>query len=300
MTVTHGRPGGYTHPELRHALHALCADAGLDPEGAMLLRGQTNAVLRLAIDPVVIKIARKGTRPGRVQQTVRLVEWLMRQNFPTAPLHPIDQPTVAGPYVGTFYTYLPQPAGTPTTGDLGSPLRRLHAAGLPPFELPVLDTISAVRRSLAAAETLDEEEQNFLSQRADRLESQLAHMRCQLTQTVLHGDPQHGNALIDHDRTVLCDWDSAVIGPAEWDLVTVEVHARRFGYSSDSYARFARLYGLDVRDSPGYSTLRDLRELRMITTNARKSAHEPEKMGELRRRIDGLRTEDAHLPWSIM
>ena len=68
-----------------------------------------------------------------------------------------------------------------------------------------------------------------------------------------------------------------------------------------AHARFAALYGLNIAaDWPGYRTLCDLRELRMITTNARKSAHEPDKMEELRRRIEGLRQGDHTLPWKIM
>ncbi|MEY9840560.1 phosphotransferase [Streptacidiphilus sp. EB103A] len=300
MIAPLGRPGGYAEHELHEAMRRLCAAARLDPESAVLLRGQTNAVLRLAHDPIVIKIARRGTRPHRVRQTVELVRWLMAQDFPTVTLHPIEQPVVAGEYVGTFYTCVPQPVGSPTTSDLAAPLHQLHDGGMPPFPLPVLDAIGAVRYSLGAAETLVDKDRRFLTKRADELEIDLTELQYQLPPAVLHGDPQHGNALIDRGRIVLCDWDSAVVGPAEWDLVTVEVHARRFGHGTGSYGAFARAYGHDIIAWPGYRTLCDLRELRMITTNARKSGHEPSKMAELQRRIDGLREEDTQLRWRIM
>jgi hypothetical protein len=38
----------------------------------------------------------------------------------------------------------------------------------------------------------------------------------------------------------------------------------------------------------------------MITTNARKSAHEPDKMAELLRRIEGVRQGDHAQLWKIM
>jgi aminoglycoside phosphotransferase (APT) family kinase protein len=54
---------------------------------------------------------------------------------------------------------------------------------------------------------------------------------------LIHGDPQHRNALWDEEnkRPVLSDWDSAVIGPVEWDLATIEVHCRRFGFPEQEY-----------------------------------------------------------------
>jgi hypothetical protein len=88
---------------------------------------------------------------------------------------------------------------------------------------------------------------------------------------LLHGDPQHGNALWDGGRVVLADWDSAVVGPVEWDPVTVEVHCRRFGHPAAEYEQFAAAYGRDIRVWGGYEVMRDVRELRMIATNARKS-----------------------------
>jgi len=300
MTAPAPTPGGYTTPEMHDALRRLCAAAHLNPNGSTLMRGQTNAVVRLASEPVVVKIARRGTSYDRVRQTVGLVQWLTAQNFPTVPLHPIEQPVVVDQYIGTFYTYLPQPDDPVPTVDLARPLRALHAAGLPPTPLPTLDAVSAIRYSLSAADTLPAADHRFLTKRIDQLAADLVALRYDLRPAVLHGDPQHGNALHHAGCAVLCDWDSAVLGQPEWDLVTIEIHARRFGHGSDSYTAFAEAYGSDVTSWSGYRTLCDLRELRMISTNARKSAHDPIKMSEVIRRIDGLRQQDVTLPWQIM
>jgi hypothetical protein len=300
MTAPVRLPGGFTEAEMHDALLRLCAAVNLDPVGSTLMRGQTNAVIRLAAEPVVVKIARRGTSPTRVRQTVNLVQWLGTQGFPTVSLHPVEQPVVADQYVGTFYTYLPQPDVSLRTVDLAGPLRTLHAAGLPTFDLPELDAVNAIRRSLAAADTLPGPDHRFLTKRVEQLAAEEATLRYGFPTAVLHGDPQHGNALHVPGGAVLCDWDSAALGHPEWDLVTVEIHARRFGHGSDSYAQFARTYGYDIKAWTGYRTLCDLRELRMITTNARKSAREPDKMRELVRRIEGLRQGDPAQRWNIM
>ena len=300
MTAPAPTPGGYTTPEMHDALRRLCAAADLDPAGFTLMRGQTNAVVRLASAPVVVKIARRGTSHDRVRQTIDLVQWLTARNFPTVPLHPVEQPIAIDQYIGTFYTYLPQPQAPVPTVDLAHPLRELHAAGLPPTPLPGLDAVAAIRHSLSAATTLPTRDHRFLTQRINQLASDLAALRYDLRPAVLHGDPQHGNALHGTSRALLCDWDSAVLGQPEWDLVTIEVHTRRFGHGRDSYDAFAEAYGYDITSWSGYRTLRDLRELRMISTNARKSANDPDKMSEVIRRINGLREQDAKLAWHIM
>jgi hypothetical protein len=99
---------------------------------------------------------------------------------------------------------------------------------------------------------------------------------------------------------VLCDWDSASIGQPEWDLVTIEVHCRRFGYGQAAYDDFAQAYGFDVAKWSGYPVLRDLRELRMISTNALKSTYAPEKAAEVTRRVYGLRQDDHMMAWNIL
>ncbi|MCQ8773075.1 hypothetical protein [Streptomyces telluris] len=121
-----------------------------------------------------------------------------------------------------------------------------------------------------------------------------------LPEGVLQGDPQHRNALHDGDGAVLCDWDTLSLGQPEWALVTIEVHCRRFGHGTTHYNDFATAYGYDVTSLPGYETLRDLRELRMVTTNARKTHRTPGSLAKIERRIEGLRHSDTDLPWNIL
>lgn len=293
--------GGFAASQMYDVLEQACAHAGLSTTGAELLRGHTNAVVRLHSAPVVVKIARKGTPVESVERTIVFVHWLMEQGFPTVPLAPgIDQPQVIDGHPVTFWTYLPQNQTSVHAVDLAEPLRALHELTDPPERLRSLDNVAAIRRSLTAITALPGEDLEFLEQRTRALETALAQITFALPAAVVQGDPQHRNALREGQRTVLCDWDTVAVGPPEWDLVTVEIHCRRFGYDAEHYQRFARAYGFDVRAWSGYPVLRELRELRMVATNARKANHTPGTLNEVRRRITGYREGNSALRWNIL
>ncbi|MFI7342953.1 phosphotransferase family protein [Streptomyces sp. NPDC050085] len=299
--MTQTRPAGFDPDELRSVLARACRQAGLDANGAMLIRGQTNAVFRLAHEPVLVKVARRGTPVGEVRRTVRLVRWLAGRGIPVAPLYPLPaQPVVVDEVAVTFWDYLDQTQGAVRAEDLGKPLQELHLLPHPPVDLPPLDAIAAIRRSVESAMLLKRPVREELMHRAELLAARLRDVEYGLPAAVLHADPQHGNALHDHGGVVLCDWDSARWGQPEWDLVTIEVHCRRFGYGRAQYRAFAEAYGWDVMRWSGYEVLRDLRELRMITTNARKASYLPDTLPEVLRRVRLLRAGDAEGAWSIL
>ncbi|MEU7161439.1 phosphotransferase [Streptomyces chrestomyceticus] len=303
MTAPTPVHGGFDLSEMHHVLDQACASVGLDSTNARLLRGHTNAVILLDSSPVVVKIARRGSRISDVQRTVRFVQWLMDRRFPTVPLHAAraDQPVIVGGHAATFWAYLPQPEHPVTAAQLAKPLRELHSLPRPAVQLPAHDNVRAIRRSISLITSLPASTLRFLSDRVDRLEAELAKVEFFLPEAVIQGDPQHRNALHNgSNHAVLCDWDTVAVGQPEWDLVTIEIHCRRFGYTEDQYRRFTQRYGCDVRQWPGYTTLRDLRELRMITTNARKTAHAPGSLPEVERRVEGLRHDDTELLWRIL
>ncbi|WP_125264503.1 phosphotransferase [Streptomyces alboflavus] len=299
---TPAAPGGFDEAELHHVLTRACEAAGLSSSNAQLLRGHTNAVVLLADESVVVKVARRGTPISTVRRTVEVVRWLIDRGFPTGPLHPVvGQPLLVDGHAVTFWTYLPQPDGRPVAASqIAKPLLTLHTLPTPPVDLPQHDNLRAIRTSLAAITALPSSQLTFLRRRADQLEHDLGQVQFVLPKGVIQGDPQHRNALHHGGEAVLIDWDTVSEGHPEWDLVTIEVHCRRFGYIESHYQDFAAAYGFDVRTWPGYTTLRDIRELRMITTNARKVHHAPGSVSEVQRRIEGLQSEDAALRWHIL
>ncbi|GAB2837096.1 hypothetical protein GCM10027176_46900 [Actinoallomurus bryophytorum] len=82
--------------------------------------------------------------------------------------------------------------------------------------------------------------------------------------------------------------------------MTIEVHCRRFGYGRRHYEEFAEAYGWDVTRWSGYPIIRDLRELRMIATNARKATYEPGKAAEIMRRVRGFNARELQRQWNIL
>ncbi|MEV6979080.1 phosphotransferase [Kitasatospora sp. NPDC093806] len=299
MTTTARDAGGFAATDLARLLDRACAAADLDPARARLLRGHTNAVF--AVDEVVVKIARSGTRLASVQRTVDLAGWLGAQGFPTVPLHPVRQPVDLDGHYATYWTYLPQPAHPVAAERLADPLRLLHRLTDPPSRLPAVDTVAAIRRSLTATTALAPAELHFLTNRLDELERELAGVVYVLAPSVIQGDPQHRNALhAGHGSAVLCDWDTAAFGQPELDLVTVEIHCRRFGYGEAHYQAFADRYGYDIRTWDGYPTLAALRELRMITTNAKRAAPGSPTLREVRRRVSGLASGHTQTRWNIL
>ncbi|GAA2773677.1 phosphotransferase family protein [Kitasatospora cinereorecta] len=295
------RIGGFTESEVSDVLAHACRLVDLDPVGAKMLRGHTNAVFSLTSAPVVAKIARRGTPLESVRSTVRLVEWLMRQDFPTVRLLPVEQPVVVptGQAV-TFWEYLPQVEQPVPAAAIARPLKQLHQLPAPPFEIRPLDTVGAIRRSLAVITALPRDDIAYLRDRLEGLEKALADVVFALPPGLLQGDPQHRNALHHPNGAVLCDWDTACSGAPEMDLVTVEIHCRRFGYGRAHYEAFASSYGFDVTAWPGYGVLRDLRELRMITTNAKRAVVGTRTLAEVTARVEGLRREDHELRWNIL
>lgn len=301
MTEAAPAPGGYDESEMYQVLERGCAAVGLDSRDARLLRGHTNAVVLLKREQVVVKIARRGSHIDDVARTVAFVRWLMDAGFPTVPLHPVDQPVVVDGHAVTFWTYLPQPERPVEAAQLAKPLYALHTLPSPGLVFPEHDNIRAIRRSLSAITSLPTDTVQFLSKEADRLEGELEDVEFPLEEGLIQGDPQHRNALHTADGgAVLCDWDTIARGQPEWDLVTVEVHCRRFGFGRAHYQAFADTYGWDVTCWPGYRTVAAIRELRMITTNARKVHHAPASLAEVQKRVEGLRKRDGLLQWSIL
>jgi hypothetical protein len=93
---------------------------------------------------------------------------------------------------------------------------------------------------------------------------------------------------------VLIDLDGFAVGPREWDLVLTAMYFERFGWhTEEEYREFVAGYGFDVMSWPGYTLLRDVRELIMVTWLAQNSWHLPEIAAEVSKRLADLRGGNA-------
>lgn len=154
-----------------------------------------------------------------------------------------------------------------------------------------------VRRRVADAEELDPGDRGFLLDQCAQLGHELGRLRFPLGRSLVHGDAHLGNVLAGPDGPVLCDFDSACVGPPEWDLTPLAVGVERFGEPRRRYRRFAREYGFDVTDWDGFPVLRRVRELKLTTSVLPILRSYPEVRPELLRRLRDFRLGRHRARW---
>lgn len=299
MPLESANSNEFTSDFTREILLRACREVGLKPQTATELRHQTNGVYHLEDEALVAKVARPEYGIEHTKRTVETVRWLAGMDFPTVPLADFDQPIVIDGSAVTFWSYLPQ-GHRVTTAGIAAPLRLLHSLGKPPAAVPPLGAIPAIWYSISSQTILTEDEREYLASQCTGLAAAAKGLNYEQPARLLHGDPHHANTLWSTDHAVLSDWDSIVIGPVEWDLVTVDVHCRRFGYPPGEYEAFCASYGRNIRQWDGYPVLRDIRELRMIATNSRKSAAGSPAADEVKWRIAQQRNGINEATWSIL
>ena len=84
------------------ALERACATAGIDAEGARLLRIGSNAVYRLK-PPVIVRVSRPGADAGQVRRTVAVARWLESAGYPAVRAVDVDQPVAVDGHLVTFW-----------------------------------------------------------------------------------------------------------------------------------------------------------------------------------------------------
>lgn len=291
--------GRFAPAKLEHVLAAVCEVAGLDPDGATLLRFTTNAVYQLATAPVVVRIAGSWRLRHRVAKVVKVANWLAGHDFPAVRLLAgIEQPVRIGEYLATVWDEVPTISRRPTTRDLARMLRNLHALPKPAFDLPAWAPLDDVDRRIADAEELADDDREFLTERRDALAEQLRRLEYPLPPSVVHGDAHLGNLIPAPDGPILCDFDSTSWGPPEWDLIPVLVGQQRFGGSVRESRTLLRGYGFDVTQWPGFEVLRQVRELKLVTSVLPILRSNPDVAPELRHRLASVRSGDVGARWS--
>jgi aminoglycoside phosphotransferase (APT) family kinase protein len=291
--------GRFTRDRLRAVLAEICGVAGLDPRGARLVRFTSNAVFRLAHQPVVVRIVGSPAMHHRARKIVLLAEWLAEQGVPAARLAPgVPQPMRIDGYVATLWKLVPQGGPPPTGKDLALLLRRLHDLPRPPFELPRWAPLDDVRRRVADAEELAAADRRFLLERCAKVQAKLERLCFRLPAGVVHGDAHLGNLIPTRGGPVWCDFDSTCFGPPEWDLTTLPVGVQRFGHPELWHRQLVDGYGFDVTRWPGFAALREARELKLTTSVLPILRSNPDVRVELRRRLAAFRSGDTSERWA--
>jgi len=284
----------------QQALEQASSTAGLDAEGARLLRLGSNAVYHLKT-PVIARIARPGTDLDHVRRTVAVARWLESEHYPAVRVIDVDQPLIADGYVVTFWRSLSEDGDQfATTPEIAAVLAKLHHLTAPEgLHLPPLDPFANATDRIEASTHLTPDDHAFLTTTLERLRDAYASLEFDLPQGVIHGDASVGNVLRDREGApVLIDLDGFAIGPREWDLILTAIYYDSFGWhTKQEYEDFARAYGYDVMHWPGYPILREIREFLMVTWLVQKGADDARAAAEVPRRITALRTGASRKDW---
>jgi aminoglycoside phosphotransferase (APT) family kinase protein len=280
------------------ALRDACAQVGLDPAGAELLRLGQNALFTLADGKIVVRVARSVDLVDRVTREVDTARWLAEADFPAVRLVPdLPQPIEAAGRLVTFWQKADDTGREATTTDLGRILRDLHALPEPSFPLKTFNPLIAIPERFTHVRGVDAEDLAYLESLAEQVGSQYRALCFGTPQGFIHGDAHRSNLIVTPDQVLLADFDWVARGPREWDLTPTAVAAQRFGLPEKDYAAFADAYGRDVLAWTGYPTLRAVREVTMTTWLMQNVTESPEIHAEFRLRVRCLREGDHDQRW---
>jgi aminoglycoside phosphotransferase (APT) family kinase protein len=284
----------------QQALKQACAAAGLDADGARLLRLGSNAVYHLKA-PVIARVSRPGSDIVPVRRSVAVARWLESADYPAVRAINVDQPVIADDYVVTFWQSVSDEGDTfASTAEIAAVIARLHRLTAPEsLHLPALDPFANAVQRLEANTWLTEDDRAFLVAALARLQDVYAGLEFVLPPGVIHGDASVGNVMRDRQGVpVVIDLDGFSVGPREWDLVLTAMYYDSFGWHTrQEYEDFARVYGYDIRQWAGYPVLREVREFLMVTWVLSKAAEDPWAAGESAKRIKALRTGASRMDW---
>ncbi|MFI8769222.1 phosphotransferase family protein [Streptomyces sp. NPDC053792] len=283
----------------RALLQQVAAAAGFSSDGATLIRLGENAIWRL--DDVVVRIARAGQERAAARE-VAVARWLAAKGVPAVEPLPLEQPVVtACGRAATFWALLP-PHEAGTEADLAGLLRQLHDLPVPSFEIGRLNPFVRIRTRLAASRTVTDEDRAWLLNRLDGLEKGWRALPPGgRTECVVHGDAWTGNCAVTTGpdrRAVLLDFERTAFGPPEWDLTSTAIAYDTFGtLPQEKYRAYCDRYGYDVMDWSGYTTLRGIRELRLVTFALQIADQDPAASDQARHRIACVRGLRGPRPW---
>jgi Ser/Thr protein kinase RdoA (MazF antagonist) len=284
----------------RDVLERASAIAGIDADGARLLRVGSNTVYRLQA-PVIARISRPGADPGHVRRTVAVARWLESAGYPAVRLADVHQPVVIDGQVVTFWQAVSDDSDQyASVAEVAEVLLRLHQLTAPAdLHLPELAPFANAPRRIESNTWLTPDDRAFLIAMLAQMRAAYAELEFTLPPGVIHGDASIGNVLRDSDgHPVVIDLDGFAVGPREWDLALTAIYYDSFGWhTGEEYQDFVRVYGYDIMTWPGYAVMRAVREFLMVTWVIQKAPESEQAAAEAAKRIAILRTGASRRDW---
>lgn len=289
--------------EMQTVLAEACGRLGVAPAEAVLLHQHSNASFAFPGRRLLVRVAGSSTAYERVRGSVRVTRWLAERGYPTVRPAPVEgQPwLIGGRTVSVWLLEDLADRGGVGGGELGGLLRELHRMPVPPFRVRRLDDPLA---SVAAAlervpDAIPGGEVAWLRGRVEELREVWRSLDYARPVSLVHGDAHPNNVLRSvGGRVLLSDWDHVALGPPEWDLIQPLYTRRRFGRPGEGDIEgFFAAYGWDVRAWGGAEQLLAVREISGLSPYIRRAGEDEWSLGELLRRVRGLRAGDTDLRW---
>jgi Ser/Thr protein kinase RdoA (MazF antagonist) len=204
---------------------SVASGLGLSVVHPVLLSDSNNIVVWLQPSPVVAKVATGHHR--RLGLELAVAKHLVAGGAAVvgpAPGLPREVHRLH-PFEMTFWAYQPQEEVEAEPGQIAGSLFRLHERLMDfPDPLPSYrEELDAVERMLAdpnQVATLGEENRVQLRSALTRFQSELDALNP--IYCPLHGSPHAGNTLVVGDSVRFIDFETACMGPLEWDLAHVD------------------------------------------------------------------------------
>jgi aminoglycoside phosphotransferase (APT) family kinase protein len=281
-------------------LERACTIAGLDADGARLLRIGSNAVYRLKA-PVIARISRPGADASHVRRTVAVARWLKSIGYPAVRVVDVEQPVMIDGQAVTFWEAVSDDGDEyASVTEFAELLLRLHKLTAPAdLHLPELTPFANASKRIEANSWLTADDRVFLTAMLAQMRGAYAGLDFALPPGVIHGDANVGNVLRDrHGHPVMIDLDGFAIGPREWDVVLTAIYYDSFDWHTrEEYQDFVRVYGYDIMTWPGYPIMRAVREFLMVTWIIQKAPESEQAAAESAKRIAALRTGASRKDW---
>ena len=291
--------GVLTRAAAERALVDACGEVGLVAAGTELIRLGSSAVYRIRTR-VVARVSPNGKRLADARREVAVSRWLADEGFPATRALDVSQPVEAGGHVVTFWESASEREEYAPIDLVAAMIRDFHRLEPPAsLGLAVLDPFARSEERLRSLVGLDAEDAAFLRSASEKARHDWASLRFALPTGVIHGDASVGNVILDRTgNPLLIDLDEVSVGPREWDLVQTALYFDRLGWhSKPEYETFVRIYGYDVMEWSGYSTLADIREVLMVQWLAARAAHDDQAAAEVRKRIAAIRYGGSRQDW---
>ncbi|MDG4756263.1 phosphotransferase [Micromonospora sp. WMMD718] len=262
-----------------------------------MLRLGSNAIFRLG--GAVIRVARGLSGPEVAAREVQVANALIAAGVPCVPPWPVSQPLMIDGHPVTLWFEIPAPLEQPSMAEFGTIIRQLHEVG-GDLGLSPLDPWERTPERVEQA-PVREQDRRVLRAVLAEVQDRWGNTEFELAPGVIHGDAHAGNVVRGSDgATVLIDFESACVGPREWDLAPMGLYVTTLGWiSKRQYTTFVDAYGgFDVTTAPAFDLLRRMRELRMTAWLAMHSTESAETAAEVEHRVACLADPDLPRHWS--